>query len=153
MADTFTDIEKILDIVREEAKRAVDEYRKSQPAFQAEIEKLFSLSLDLQTTTSVLVRLVMQYAEHPNRALHIIPSIMDTTEDVITTKKNYERAKKFPHLYPYNLTALRRQYESLKHLWNRKVWCLIVISGLSTKIEHSIWSSLQNAESLSFEAI
>ncbi|MHA1407170.1 MAG: hypothetical protein ACTSSG_07290 [Candidatus Heimdallarchaeaceae archaeon] len=153
MGDTFNDIERILDVVREEAKRAIDEYKKSEPVFKAEIEKLFSMSLDLQQTTSTLVRLVMQYAEHPKRALHIIPSIMKTTEDILVTKKNYERAKKFPHLYPYRLTALRRQYESLKHLWNQKVWSLIVISGLSTKIERSIWSSLQQAESLSFEAI
>ena len=150
MSGELANLEQILDVIKAEVKRGVDEYKKTRPKFQEEVESLFSLSLDLDKTTAKLVILVMDYAEYPSRAQAIIPSIMSTTKDIQTTQNNYDKTKIFPDLYPYNLRALRRQYEKLKQLWNKKIWILIVQTGLSTKIEHSIWSSLANADQLGF---
>ena len=143
MGDTFNDLEQILELVREEVRNAIEEYKKTNPQFRKQIEELFSFNIDFEKSTSKLIQLIMDYAERPHQALPIIPSIMATTQDLVTTQKNYERAKKFPHLFPYNLAALRNQYLQLKQLWNKKIWILIVRARLSTKIQRSIWSALE----------
>lgn len=145
-----TDLETLLDTLDTERRKAVLNDRKMRPEFKKAVEELFSLSLDLNKTTAKLVLLVMDYADYPSRAQKIIPSIMSTTKDIQTTQNNYDKSKLFPDLYPYSLRALRRQYEKLKQLWNKKIWLLIVVTGLSTKIEPSVWSSLANADQLGF---
>jgi len=145
---SITEFEAIYELIREEVKKAVGDAKKSDPKLEKEIEALFSLSLNFETITATLLRLVMNYAEHPGRARNIIPSLQATTRDIITTKNNYERAKKFPHLYPYNLSALRLQFSGLKQLWNTKVSKLILDVKLSTKVEASVWSAIAQQQEL-----
>jgi len=150
LSSTFNDLEQILELVREEVKNAIDEYKKTAPEFKKQIDELFSFSVDFEKSTSKIIQLIMDYAEKPHNALPIIPSIMDTTQDLITTQKNYDRAKRFPHLFPYNLTALRSQYLLLKQLWNKKIWILIVRAKLSTRVQRSIWSALEKLNQFDF---
>ena len=135
-------IEQMLDVIKTEVAKGVEDYKKTQPEFRERIKSLFSISTDLNNITAQLVMLVMDYAESPQRAKDIIPSIMDTTKDIQTTLGNYEKTKKYPHIYHYKLPALRKQYRNLKQLWNKKIWQLIVIAGLSTRISYSSWASI-----------
>ena len=103
---------------------------------------------NIENVTSKLVKLVMKYAERPKAARYIIPSIQATTKDIVVTKKNYERAKRFPHLYPYSLAALRQQYANLKQLWNQKVMILFVEAGVTTKVLPSVWRAIAQMQEI-----
>ena len=145
-ANVLPSLEQLLDVIKNEKKIAVDDYKKSQPAFEKKIDDLFSISTttNLDGITAQLAKLVMDYAESPQRAKDIIPSIMDTVKDIQTTLGNYERTKRYPRLYYYDLRGLRKQYENLKQLCNKKIWQLIIIAGLTTQISKSSLSVLAN---------
>lgn len=141
-------LKELTEMIKEESKNSVEDFKKSDPKFQKMVADLFSLKLSIQETQSNLVYLVMQFAEYPQRAEQVIPSIMDTTKDIEHTKKLYKLTKKYPVIYPYSLNALQLQYVNLKELWNQKVWKMICITKMSTKSQPSIWRALGSAGSL-----
>lgn len=139
-------LEQLLDVIKNQQKIAVDDFKKSQPSFEKKIDDLFSISAstNLKNITAQLAKLVMDYAETPQYAKKIIPSIMDTVKHIQITLKNYNNTKRYPQLYFYDLRALRKQYEDLKQLCNKKIWELIVIAGLTTQVSKSSLSILAN---------
>ncbi len=147
MPETVSEFEKIYELIKEEVKRTEREIRVSDPKLDAEIDSIFSLSFNIENITSSILKLVMRYAKHPKRARAIIPSLQVTMQDVITTRNNYNKAKKFPHLYPFNLSALQLQYNSLRQLWNTKVSKLILDAAVSTQVEASMWRAIADRES------
>lgn len=149
MSEKVSEIEKIYELIKAEVKRAEHDIRVSDPKLDAEIDSLFSLSLNIENLTASILKLVMRYAKHPKRARTLIPSLQATMRDVITTKNNYNKAKKFPHLFPYNLSALQLQYNSLRQLWNTKMSNLILDAAVSTKVEASIWRAIGESAELS----
>jgi len=142
MASEFDKIERYVEYVKKESQNAVEDYKKMAPEFWEKIEELFSFNLNLQKTNARLVHLVMEYAEHPQNAKGIIPSIMATLKCLRTSKKEYDRSKKFPDLFPYYLKDLRKHYEDNKELLNEKIWLLICMAKITTRKERSIWYSL-----------
>ena len=145
-ANIFPPLEQLLDVIKNEKKIAVEDYKKSRPSFEKKIDDLFSISANtnLDSIPARLAKLVMDYAETPQRSQTIIPSIMDTVKQIQTTLKTYDKTKRYPHLYFFDLRALRKQYEDLKQLCNKKIWQLIVIAGLTTQVSQSSLSVLAN---------
>jgi hypothetical protein len=150
---TVSDFEVIAKFVKKEIAQALDEQKKIDPAFKKRIKELFSLNADLEKLTSEVVLMVMDFSSDPRRVRHLIPAIMDVTDDIMTTKQNYEKAKHYPSLYFYNLSALENQFKDLKKLWNRKVWSLICEAKISTKVEKSFLSMLAETDVLGGLAI
>lgn len=145
-ANALPSLEQLLDVIKNERKNAVEDYKKSQPSFEKKIDDLFSISVttNLHNITAQLAKLVMDYADTPQYAKNIIPSIMDTVKLIQNTLKTYDKTKRYPHLYFFDPRALRKQYEDLKQLCNKKIWQLIVIAGLTTQISQSSLSTLAN---------
>ena len=135
-------LKEMFDLVKGESQNAIEDYKKSAPAFKEELEKLFSLKLDLETTNARLVHLVLEYARTPLKSLKIVPSIMDTLKNLETGRDNYKRSMNFPDLYPYSLKQIRKQNKDNKHILNKQIWLLILYAGLTTRSERSIWYSL-----------
>ncbi len=135
-------MKEMFDLVKGESQNAVEDYKKSAPVFKEELEKLFSLKLELQKTNARLVHLVLEYAKTPLKALKIVPSIMDTLKNLETGRENYRRSMSFSDLYPYSLKQIRKQNKDNKHILNKQIWLLILYAGLTTRSERSIWYSL-----------
>jgi len=135
-------MKEMFDLVKGESRNAIEDYKKSAPAFKEELEKLFSLKLDLDTTNARLVHLVLEYARTPLKSLKIVPSIMDTLKNLETGRDNYRKTMNFPDLYPNSLKQIRKQNKDNKHILNKQIWLLILYAGLTTRSERSIWYSL-----------
>ncbi len=144
MVANFDGIERLAEFLEKATQNAVEDFKKNAPAFRKELENLFSLNISLNIIKASLAQLIMEYAKYPQRALKIVPSILDTVNDLRTTKNNYNRAKYFPRLYPFSLSTLRKQYRDNKDLLDKKIWDLISIALVSTKSEKSIWYSLSS---------
>lgn len=149
----ISDFEELAKFVKKEIAQALEEQKKIDPKFRKRIIEIFSLNADLGKITSEIVLMVMDFSANPLRVRHLIPHIMDVTDDIMTTKQNYEKAKDFPSLYFYNLSALENQFKDLKKLWNRKVWDLICVAKISTKVEKSFLSMLAETDILGGIAI
>ncbi len=135
-------LKEMFDLVKGESQNAVEDYKKSAPAFKEELEKLFSLKLDLEKTNARLVHLVLEYARTPLKSLKIVPSIMDTLKNLETGRENYKKSINFHDLYPFSLKQIRKQNKDNKHILNKQIWLLILYAGLTTRSERSIWYSL-----------
>ena len=138
-------ISDILNLVEEQRRDAIITYKKTAPEFRRTLKNLFLLNLDIETVTSEFIILVMDYAKYPQRAEGIIKSIMSTKFSMETTLEDFEDAKHFPELYPWNLERLRSQFKKLKDLWVTKAWKLITITEITTRVDTSTLSILHSA--------
>ena len=146
MAMLPPNMDQMLETLRAEVDRAIKEKDRTDPEFRRRINKLFSLSIDLDHTVSEIIQMVMQHAERPQNAVALIPQIMQTVKSINVAKERYQEAKKFPHLVHCSPVTLRRIYEKLKELLNEQIWNLFAITRLSTKVEPSLWSAIANSD-------
>jgi hypothetical protein len=138
--------QEMLEILRVESFKSVEEYKARSQQFRREISKI--LASGEETPMTNVISFILQYAPRglTGAISWMLNDVSDLEKLLNETTEKITRKLHYPSLYADRLTVLRKRLKGLNTIFNKKVLALMGKCGVSAKYNPSLWGALQASD-------